>query len=255
VLERFDFPIGFVIAFATAGLLIFLSWVFVAQIREPAVASSKPRISQVEYLRTLPAVLRRDRNFRRFMIAQVINATSQMAGGFLIVYAVQQWNLPASYAGWFTIAMQFGQAAANLFFGFLSDRKGHKLNLEISALLNAASFGLAFFAPSPVWFFVIFFLRGAVFSVNILSGMAIVMEFCAPENRPTYIGMANTIPGIASSLAPLLGGLLAGSFGYLPVFILSGLFGVAGLSLLRLWVQEPRKQAIVALQQSEVSLP
>lgn len=243
VLVAFPFPMGFVYSFAAAGVLVFISWVFVAQIREPAVISSKPRVSQAEYFRALPPLLRRDRNFRKYLLAQVIFSFSMMANGFLIVYVTQHWNMPDSAAAWFTIATQVGQSIANLFFGFLSDRKGHKLNLELSALMSALSFGLAFLASAPGWFYLIFFLRGAVTSINILSGISIAMEFSAPEDRPTYIGLANTIPGIVSSIAPLVGGLLAGGFGYAPVFALSGLIGLVGFWLLRWQVQEPRLNA------------
>jgi MFS family permease len=73
-----------------------------------------------------------------------------------------------------------------------------------------------------------------------ISGIAIVYEFTSPENRPTYIGLANTIPGVTGSIAPLIGGWLAGSLSYPTVFILSALFGAASLAMLRFAVHEPR---------------
>ena len=47
-------------------------------------------------------------------------------------------------------------------------------------------------------------------------------EFTEAENRPTYIGLANTIPGVAGALAPLIGGWLAGAVSYPGMFILCG---------------------------------
>ena len=156
------FPHGYVLAFAWPRVLIFLSWVFLSLTREPAVYSSKPPVSQTEYLRSLPEVLRKDRNFRMYLLSQIIFSLSGMATGFLVVYAVQTWNLPDAQASGFIIALQIGLALANLFFGFLADRKGHKLSLEICMLLSVLSLVLAIIAPSPAWFFLIFFLRGAV---------------------------------------------------------------------------------------------
>jgi MFS family permease len=132
-------------------------------------------------------------------------------------------------------------ALANLFFGFLADRKGHKLSLEICWLLSALSLILAIIAPSPLWFFPIFFLRGAVNAGTFVSGISIVYEFTDAENRPTYIGLANTIPGIAVSIAPLFGGWLAGAISYQSMFILSAIIGVISWLLLRFAVREPRK--------------
>jgi len=241
VLEKFTFPMGYVFSFAVAGGMFFLSWVFLSLTREPAVYSSKPPVSQLNYMRSLPEVLRRDRNFRMYLLSQIIFSLSGMATGFLVVYTVQAWDLPDAKASGFMIALQIGLTLAYLFFGFLSDRKGHKLSLEICMALSALLLVLAIIAPSPWWFFPIFFLRGAVNAGTFISGISIVYEFTDSENRPTYIGLANTIPGVAGSLAPLIGGWLAGAVSYQAMFILSAIIGAISWVLLRFAVREPRK--------------
>lgn len=138
-------------------------------------------------------------------------------------------------------AFQIGLALANLFFGFLSDHQGHKSSLGICMALSTLSLILAIFAPSPLWFFPIFFLRGAVIAGTFISGISIVYEFTDAENRPTYIGLANTIPGVAGSIAPLIGGWLAGAVSYQAMFILSAVIGTISWILLRFTVHEPRK--------------
>jgi MFS family permease len=240
MLEKYTFPLGFVYSFAIAAILIFISWIFLSLTREPAVHNRKPLVSQLDYLRSLPEVLRKDRNFRIYLLSQIVFYLSGMATGFLVVYTVKTWNLSDAKASGFVIAMQVGLALANLFFGFLADRKGHKLSLEICLLLNALSLVLAIIAPGPLWFYPIFFIRGAVNASSFISGISIVYEFTDPENRPTYIGLANTLPGIAGSIAPLIGGWLAGVAGYQPMFILAAIIGIAGWVLLRFAVREPR---------------
>ena len=240
VLYKFDFPLGYVFSFAVTAGLIFLSWVFLSLTREPAVYSSKPSVSQLDYMRSLPEILRQDRNFRIYLLSQVIFSMSGMATGFLVVYTVKTWSLPDAEASGFTIAMQIGLALSNLFFGFLADRKGHKLSLEICWMLSVLSLILAIIAPSPLWFIPIFFLRGAVNAGTFISGISIVYEFTDAENRPTYIGLANTIPGVAATIAPLIGGLLAGAMSYQSMFILSAVIGAVSWVLLRYAVREPR---------------
>ncbi len=241
ILAKFTFPLGYVISFAIAAAFIFISWVFLSLTREPVVHSTKPAISQLVYLRSLPQVLLKDRNFRAYLLSQIIFSLSGMATGFLAVYTVQTWKLPDAQASGFTVALQIGLALANLFFGFFSDRKGHKLSLEICMALSTLSLVLAIFAPSPLWFFPIFFLRGAVNAGTFISGISIVYEFTEPENRPTYIGLANTIPGVAGALAPLIGGWLVGAISYQAMFILSAIIGTVSWILLRFAVHEPRK--------------
>jgi MFS family permease len=242
VLDKFTFPLGYVISFTVASVLILISWVFLSLTREPAVHSSKPPVSQLDYLRTLPQVLQRDRNFRMYLLSQITFSLSGMATGFLVVYTVQTWDLSDANASAFTIALQIGLALANLFFGFFSDRKGHKLSLEICMALSILSLALAIFAPSPLWFFPIFFLRGGTNAGTFISGISIVYEFTDAENRPTYIGLANTIPGVAGAIAPMIGGWLAGAASYQAMFALSALIGVMGWILLRFGVNEPRQR-------------
>jgi MFS family permease len=240
VLSKFTFPLGYVISFSIAAILVFLSWVFLSMAREPAVYSSKPAVSQLDYMRSLPEVLRRDRNFRIYLLSQIIFYVSGMAIGFLVVYTVQTWNLSDAQASGFIVTMQIGLTLANLFFGFLADRKGHKLSLEICMALSAISLILAILAPSFWWFFIIFFLRGVVNAGTFISGISIVYEFTDAENRPTYIGLANTIPGIAGAIAPLIGGWLVGVISYQAMFIISAVIGALSWALLRFAVREPR---------------
>jgi MFS family permease len=240
VLEHYEFPQGFVFSFSAAAILVLISWFFISQTREPAVHTRKPRLSQLDYLRSLPRIIRSDRNFRRYMAFQLLYTFSQMASGFLVVYAAQKWNLPDSQAGSYIIALQLGQSLANLYFGFLSDRKGHKLTLELSVLASAGSLLLAILAPGPLWIYPVFFLRGAMSAGNMMSGSSIVMEFAKPEDRPTYIGLANTVPGVVAGMAPIFAGWLAGASGYPSMFILATAAALFSFGMLRWSVREPR---------------
>jgi MFS family permease len=243
VLANFAFPVGYVIAFGIAAIFIFLSWVFISMVREPAVYTNKPCTSQADYFRSLPGILRRDRNFRMYLIATIVFSLSNMANGFLVVYAVKSWSMSDSVASGFTIALQVGTTLAYLIFGFLSDRKGHKLTLEICVAISIVSLVLAFLAPSPFWFYLILFLRGAITAGTFISGISIVYEFTSADNRPTYIGLANTIPGIAGGIAPLIGGWLVGAISYKFMFITAAVIGAVSLILLAFTVREPRKAA------------
>lgn len=255
VLAKFTFPTGFVIAFAIAGLFIFISWLFISMSREPAVQNNKPVTSQADYFRSLPGILRKDRNFLMYLIAQIVFSFSSMANGFLVVYAVKTWSMTDSTASGFTIALQVGTTLAYLIFGFLSDHKGHKLTLEICFLISILSLVLAFLAPSPFWFYIILFLRGATSAGTFISGISIVYEFTDADNRPTYIGLANTIPGIAGGIAPLFGGWLAGVTSYKAMFITAAVIAMVSIVLLAFTVRDPRKVTTIAVNLPEHPAP
>jgi MFS family permease len=153
---------------------------------------------------------------------------------------LSRWDIPDGQAASFGIAMLVGQSAANLIFGYLADRKGHKIVLEISIFFNVAAFILALIAASPEWFFAVFALRGISLAGNFVSGMSLPLEFSEPQDRPTYIGLAGTIPGTAGAIAPILAGILASALGYPVLFVVSIVIAVASLGCLHWIVRDPR---------------
>ncbi len=152
--------------------------------------------------------------------------------------------MPDGTVGIFTTASLLGQTLGNLSFGFMADRFGHKLSLELGALSSVLAFGLAWLAPTAGWYFVVFFLLGINLGAALVSGILIPMEFSEPQRRPTYAGMANTAVGLVSIVAPLLGAWLA-SKNYNWVFAVGAVVNLAALVAMRWWVREPRWAAVI----------
>jgi MFS family permease len=252
LLEEFTFPTNFMIAFGAGGLFIFLSWVFLAMSKEPAVPPASQPLSNKNYWKSLPAIIKKDKNFRQFLISQIVLSFGAMGFGFYTIYSLRTWQVSDSMVGFFTTSLLVGQAASNLIFGWLADKYGHKLVLEITSVVMVATAGLALLAPAPQYFYLVFALQGISNAGFILSGIMIVFEFCEPEVRPTYIGLTNSIIGIFSGIAPLIGGLLIDTKGFPWLFGGSLLFSFVGLLLLRFNVEEPRRNNhIQAIEQME----
>ncbi|HDQ73426.1 MAG TPA: MFS transporter [Chloroflexi bacterium] len=240
LLDRYAFPYNYALCFSAAAIAIFLSWVFLALTREPAQVSERTPVSRRAYWRSLLDVLRTDQNFRRYLLSRAVVNLGGMATGFLAVYAVQRWALTDSQAGRFTISTLVGQALGNLTLGALADRWGHKLTLVLGALLGGTAMGVAALAPAPAWFHAVFALLGFGMAGFIMSGLMIAFEFSAPDIRPTYIGLNNTLGGIVAALAPIIGGWLAGAIGYRGLFLVAFFFSLTGGALLYRTVREPR---------------
>lgn len=243
LLSRFEFPYSYMFSFLAGAVLLFVSWLSLRMTKEPAVYNKPSKAPQKEYWKQVYKIIASDKNFRRFLFTQIFMAGGNIAVGFLAVYAIQNWNLPDSQAGNFTIAMLIGQALSNLFFGWLADKRGHKLILELCVISSIISLGIAALAPSPFWFFLVFFFTGITSAGFILSGIMIIFEFCQPEIRPIYIGLNNTFNGIVAIFLPFLGGFLVSFASYQIMFVFSFLVCLIGLFLLRFFVQEPRLRA------------
>jgi len=239
-LQRYAFPTGYVYCFIAGAIMAFVSWFFLSLTREPADEVLPPKVSQLEYFKGLPAVLRADANFGRFLVGEFLMNASTMATGFLAVYAVQHWGLSDAQAGTYTVSLLVGQAISNLFFGVLADRKGHKIVLEISALSAAFAVAVALIAPTPLVLHASFALAGCAVAGFYQSGMMVAMEFGRPEIRATYIGINSTVRGASAGLAPIFGGWLAATVGYPGLFIAALIFGLAGFAVMRFSVHDPR---------------
>jgi len=172
-----------------------------------------------------------------------------MGSGFVTVSAVQRWQVSDADVGIYTAALLAGQTVANLAFGLLADRFGHKLCLEVGTLASFLAFAIAWLAPAQGWFFAVFVLLGIASGSVTISGMLVVLEFCEPQRRPTYIGLVGTCVGLFGGMSPLLGVGLA-NIGYGWLFAVSAAINLAALIALRWWVKEPR-QAAPALLMNE----
>ena len=252
LLEAFSFPTSFVYIFFIGAAGITISWAFLALTREPVQPSTAPRRSTRQYWAGLPDIVRRDHNFRRFLVARLLLSLGVMGTGFVTVAAIFRWQISDGMAGLFTAAYLIGQTVGNLVFGFLADRHGHKLSLELSALATFLAFGLAWLAPTPEWYFVVFALLGASFGAVLVSGILVVLEFSMPARRPTYVGLANTGVGIANMVGPLAGAALA-SISYDWLFALSALISLVALVTMRWWVKEPRWLEVIDIDQPETA--
>ena len=238
-LKTYPFPTNFIYIFTFAAVGVTISWIFLALTREPVQPVEEPRITARQFWAKLPDILRDDHNFRHFLIARSLLALGGMGIGFVTIAAVQRWGVPDSTVGVYTGVLLLGQTVGNLTFGLLADRFGHKLSLELGALVSLFAFLLAWLSPAPHWYYVVFALLGIAVGAMIVSGILVIMEFSVPQRRPTYAGIANSSVGVVSLAAPLIGAWLA-SMSYSWLFALSAFLNLLALIALHWWVKEPR---------------
>ena len=239
LLNNFPFPTNFIYSFSIAAIGVTISWVFISLTREPVEPVTQPQQSTRQFWSELPQILRRDDNFRHFLGARLLLALSGMGLGFVTIAAVRRWEVPDGTVGGYTAAFLLGQTAGNLFLGFLADKHGHKLSLELGALFSFLAFSIAWLAPASEWYFLVFFLLGIVTGATIMSGILVIMEFSSPEKRPTYAGLTNTSVGVVSMVGPMIGAWLAVA-GYNWLFAASAILSLLAMIALHWWVKEPR---------------
>lgn len=241
LLATLPFPNNFAACFLAASGAHVFSLGFLALCREPASETVKHHAGLRDYFKKLPAVLRRDRNYQVFLIARSVMNLGMMASGFYILFGSEHYQLSGAMVGGLTAVLVGSQAVMNPLLGIVGDRHGHKLVLVLSSFLTGAACLVALLAPFQEALWAVFFIYGAAVAGDSVSGFSIIVEFCPPEDRPTYIGLTNTLLAPIRSLAPILGGWLAAQMGYSPLFIAAAGFSMLGAVMLALWLREPRK--------------
>ena len=191
-------------------------------------------------LRMGPIVLHEDRNFRRFVIVRMLLASSQMATPFFTIYAIEELGIPIATIGLYVALFTGSRLAANVLWSWIASRHGSVALLRASIPLNLCGTLLAISVPSLlriapslgpsllIWYGLVFLLNGSGFSGRIIALQALGLDISPETLRPTYIGVLNTMAGVAS-LTLILGGPLIAWHGFPAVFI-----GSAALLLLAL---------------------
>lgn len=231
----FDFASCF---FITSGLYFF-SWFFLNATREEPSLIKSEAITPQPLWQDITRILKQDKSFTNFLISRFFSQFGMMATAFYAVYAVNQLKVSSVQVGVMTSVLLITQVVMNPLLGRLSDIWSRKWVLVLGALSAAASAILALLVKDHGLFFLVFILTGIAATAFWTIGITISLEFGDETQRPTYVGMANTLISPATILAPLLGGLLADSFGYSVTFITSaGLALVSSVILIAL-VKDP----------------
>lgn len=241
LLDWLNSPIDFMTCFLIASFFFTVSWFALAMTREPEDTEKVIEANQPPFWHGASRILQRDSNFNWFLIARALSQFATMGFAFYIVYALRRFNMDEVTAGYLTAALTISQTIANAGMGWLGDRVGHRAMLIIGAAAATLSSLLAWAAPSLAWFFPIFILSGFA-NVSIwTNGMTMTVDFSGETERPFYIGLAQTLTAPATIIAPLIGGWIADTQGFVLTFALSTVLSIVMMAILFFLVKEPRK--------------
>jgi MFS family permease len=238
-------PASFGVCFLIAAGFMAVSFVALLFVREPPAPVTAAPTPLGTYLRRMPALLRRDTNFSWYMTARAFGLVGGMGTAFHTVYALSHYGALARHVGYFTMALYAGQIAGTLALGWLADRAGHRVVMLIGVVALAAANAVPLVAPDLAWFSLAFVLTGLTHAAINVSNLNILLEFApTTEERPTYVGLGNTLAAPFAFAAPLCAGVLADLAGFGAVFIASVAATLACVLVFALRVREPRHAAV-----------
>jgi MFS family permease len=232
------FPRGHAVLFALyCGVMIPALVAFIL-IREPPGAIIPEPITIQKQLRRAQQILGENRVFRRHLAARM---SLILAGGALPFYGIYAKNVLGAAEGMvgvYVTTLVGAQLLFNLLWGRVSDRQGNRTVMRLLSLGRGATTLLALtlvgivalMQPHGPWLpylvLPLFVLDGAMRPAHVLSGSNFLLELIPDAQRPIYLGLSNTLSGIAVLISGL-GGLAVDAFGYVGLFVISlGLYVV-----------------------------
>jgi MFS family permease len=241
ILERFVFPGNYALCFLATFLTMILSYVAIAFTRESPRENVVTRENQVPLMDAIRKILRQDRNFIWMLVSRMVVQFGVMAFNFYTVYAVTRLGASTLAVGILTSVMMITQVASNMGMGWLADRWSRKGVLELGAAAIIISCLLAWYAPSVEWLYPAVILAAIANTAFWTIYMAFTLQFGKDEDRPTYVGMANSFIAPATIIAPLLGGWLADATSYQVTFLVAAAAGVLATLIFHFFVRDPQR--------------
>lgn len=229
------------------GALVVLAWISMsiglfafAIVKEPPQTQLGKRMRVIEGLRRAPAIMRANANYRWFIISRMLTRVGQIAEPFYIIYAIESLGLPSGVAGIYLAVRAISGALSNLLWSRISERQGTRRLILLTGVLFVLAPALALGGPMIantlglggtgllIAIGLVFLVAGVANDGNGISSNTYLLEIVPEDERPTYIGLANTTLGVVTFL-PVLGGWLVANVGYSGTFSIGVTFALLGL--------------------------
>lgn len=232
---------NFGICFLITSVCMLISYGFLQLTREPSKPVTTPEDSKADFWRKVGEIMKKDVPFRWFVIARNAFQFGMMAQAFFIIYAIKAHGLSLEASGFMTGLLFITQVAANPLLGWISDKWNSSIVLKGGTIAIGAASLLAWWAPSAGWFYLVTILSGIASTAFWTIGIAMSLEFGTEEEKPTYVGLANTMIAPSTIFAPLIAGWIADFSSYTVTFITAVMFSLLAFITLQLFVKGTMK--------------
>ena len=216
ILDAMSFPGGYAaVLLLGAALLLASSLCFVSAGETDAPQAPESDSGFGAFLASGIEVFRADRRFRLFVYSRWLDGAATMALPFYVL------QVTAAYASATDVALLLGARTvgallSNPLWGWLGDRRGKRILLEVVALLGllAPLLTLVWIVvggrwPAMIlpWFTVVFVALGAIGNGGAIAQLGYLMEISPDDRRPAYSGYFNAMVAPAA-LSPLAGAVV-----------------------------------------------
>ncbi len=244
ILEKQSGPSGYFFCFFFAFLAMMVSYVLLGTVREEETEDVLDINSTPPVIKMALEILKKDKDFRWFVLIRFLLPFCTMASAFYILYAINYFQADEKTIGILTSILFFSTVVSGIALGWLSDHISRKFAVEVSIFTVFLTALLAFFASSLNIFYLIFLLTGIINGSFWSVFLSFTLDFGTELERPTYVGTINTLIAPSTLIAQLLGGWLADYVSYKVTFLTAAIFGLVTFFIVLFFVNNPKKNRV-----------
>ncbi|MBN2047114.1 MAG: MFS transporter [Anaerolineaceae bacterium] len=248
ILEKQTGMNGFAYLFFFATISMILSYISIALTREHESEEVLKLEDAPPLIDLAKKIIKGNPLFRWFLTVRFLAPFATMSTAFYVVYILKHFNVSESRIGVMTSILFFTSVIANLVFGWISDHVSRKLSMMIGVSSILFSALLAFLAPNENWFYLVFVLTGIGNATFWSVFMTFTLDFGTDVERPTYVGLMNTLIAPSTLIAQLGGGWIADRFDYSSTFFIASLFGIILCLIVYFFIHDPKPEEGVHLE-------
>jgi len=237
--------VGFTLCFIFACIAFAISYLAISFTREVSTVPKTSIVERKDFWKDIRVIFNRDSNFRWFIVVRMLAQLGTVGFAFYSVYVVRVYGVDEATAGILTGLMMAVQTIFNIIMGWLGDRWSLRGVMALGMIAAAVSAGVAIWAPSVGWFYLVYALAGIANVAVWTIAMAMTLEFGQEHEKPSYIGMANTLIAPTAFFIPLFAGWLADYAGYQATFFATSIGAIATALVLSFIMQEHSKSSTV----------
>ncbi len=251
MITRMASPQGYQVALAIAFAVGMFSTFSFAHIREPQHIVEKA--AQTTYTpASLFHSLMSDRGFLAFCTqAMIWNVSLNVAGPFFTVHLVQNLHATAVMVGITSIASSLTGLPGMRLFGRWADQWGpRKVQLICGLIIPVLPFAWAL--ATAAWQVIfINILSGFIWAGYNLSSFNFLLLLTPNEQRARYSALYQIVVTLSTAVGAAVGGLIASRWGYITVFVISGLGRIVAMALFVRFVREPQHEPAVIIEEAQ----
>ena len=224
----------FGIIFVLACVFLLMTAIFIRLVRDPSPMVKPEKLDIKQFYGKIPSIIRGSKPLQHVMISRVLSHVGFASIVFLVVFGAYTLRLSDAHVSWLVYANIIGGITGGVLLGEASRRYGNKSVILWSnfgvviammmAILLAHYPGLGY-----LWLFLLCVL-GSLSISSWFGYFNYFLDIAHREERSQYQIIGQSI-GIPFSFVGVVMGALVDAHGYVPVFVICGVFALLSILL------------------------